>query len=83
MNELTVLLTEAQLDDLADRIAARVQVNKPDPPSSSLLSAKDVCDRLAIGRTTLYNLRKKGEIEAVTVGGSIRFRRADVEALQK
>ncbi len=46
-----------------------------------LLTPREVCTLLRVGRTTLWELRRKGLLKAVYVGRSPRFRREDVEAL--
>ncbi|ACY46970.1 helix-turn-helix domain-containing protein [Rhodothermus marinus] len=46
-----------------------------------LLTPREVCALLRIGRTTLWELRRRGLLRAVYVGRSPRFRREDVEQL--
>ena len=45
-----------------------------------LISKNEVCDALGIGKSTLDRLMAAGEITYYKVGGSVRFREADVEA---
>ena len=56
-------------------------------PTSDVLTADEVLLFLGIGRTTLYRLRKRGELEAIFKPSRakqqvpLRFRRQDVERL--
>ena len=80
MNGLAVILSDEQLNDLAGRIAARISL--PEPPSTSgLVTINEVCERLGISRTTVYQMRKRGDLKAVNIGGAVRFRKEDVDAL--
>lgn len=45
------------------------------------LSAAQVCKKLGIGKSTLYNYRNLGMITAHKIGGQIRFDPADVMRL--
>lgn len=47
----------------------------------SLLTIRDVCATLSVGRTTVWQLRRQGKLPAVQIGSAVRFRRSDVEAL--
>jgi len=44
-----------------------------------LLSVKDACDLLGVGRTTLYQLRKRGLIRSVRIGRRVLFDLRDLE----
>jgi excisionase family DNA binding protein len=46
-----------------------------------LLTVTEVARALAVSRSTVYRLIELGELPRVRVGGSARFRQADVEAL--
>jgi len=48
---------------------------------SILLTPREVCAALRIGRTTLWKLRRRGLLKTIYIGRSPRFRREDVEAL--
>ena len=39
-----------------------------------LLTEREACERLAVGRSTLRSLMAQGEISPVHIGRSIRFR---------
>lgn len=45
-----------------------------------LVSKADVCDALGIGMSTLNRILAAGEIPYYKIGGSVRFREADVDA---
>lgn len=49
----------------------------PIPP---LLTAREVMAILKVGRTTLYQLTKSGQIRSLKVGGEVRYRQADLES---
>lgn len=51
------------------------------PEDDTLLSVRGACERLNVSRTTLYEWRRQGRLPELVVGGRIRFRRADVDAL--
>lgn len=79
---LEVRLADDQLEKLADRIASRLSPRKPrETPDQVLLTISDVCERLQVGRTTIWNLRRAGKLEARRIGSAIRFDPADVESL--
>ncbi len=44
-----------------------------------LMTQAEVCDRLSVGRTTLWKLRRKGLLKAVYLGSAIRFSPEEVE----
>lgn len=48
-------------------------------PSKLLLKPEEAAVVLGIGRTTLYDLLRNGEIASVQVGKLRRFRRTDLE----
>jgi excisionase family DNA binding protein len=45
-----------------------------------LFTTKEICEDLAIGRSTLYKLISTGTIQCVRVGRSIRIHRDEIEA---
>lgn len=47
--------------------------------SDGLMTVKDVLDHLKIGRTSLYDLLKKGKIRTVKIGKRTLFDPADVK----
>jgi excisionase family DNA binding protein len=50
-------------------------------PLEDLLTVKEVMDILRVSRQTLHAMRKRGEVEAVKIGKSVRFRKGDIERL--
>ena len=53
------------------------------PHVAKLLTVSDVAELLSVSETTVYRLRCRGEISFVKVGGSLRFRPADVAEYQE
>lgn len=45
-----------------------------------LVSKAEVCDALSIGQSTLNRIMAAGELPYYKIGGSVRFKEADVEA---
>jgi excisionase family DNA binding protein len=45
-----------------------------------LLTIRDTCELLGIGRSTLYRLIDRGEIPVIHIGRAVRLRRSDVDA---
>ena len=45
---------------------------------NELLKEEQVCRHLKIGRTTLWQLRRRGELPAVHIGRAVRYRASDV-----
>lgn len=52
-------------------------------PSDQLLTVQNVADLLAVSATTVYRLKRRGELPFVKVGGSLRFRAQDVAAFAR
>jgi len=50
---------------------------------SRLLRAPEVAELLAISVRGVWRLRRAGRLPCVRVGGAVRFRLADVQALQR
>lgn len=46
-----------------------------------LLTVDGVCAALSVSRTTVYRLVNRGELLPVRIGGVVRFRPRDLEAL--
>ena len=55
--------------------------DRPPEPNNSYLTVEDVTQRLRIGKTTLWKLRRDGAIKGYTVGRRVLFRPEDVTAL--
>lgn len=52
------------------------------PPVPSLLTVRQVAALLSVSETTVYRLKRRGQISCVKVGGALRFRPADVDDYQ-
>jgi excisionase family DNA binding protein len=50
------------------------------PPSPDLLDAKAAAQRLGLSLPTIYRLAASGELQAVRVGGAVRFEPSEVAA---
>ena len=46
-----------------------------------LLTTNEVMAVLKVSRPTIYAIRERGDLEAVKIGKSVRFRKSDVEKL--
>ena len=46
---------------------------------SRLLTAQDVAGALSIGKSTVYQLIKRGELHCIRIGSSVRVRYEDLE----
>jgi excisionase family DNA binding protein len=45
-----------------------------------LLKVEEICERLSLGRTLIYQLIATGEIPSVAIGRARRVREADLDA---
>jgi excisionase family DNA binding protein len=48
---------------------------------NDLLTSREVAELFRVSTETIYRWGRQGTLDPVTVGGTIRFRRTDVEAL--
>ncbi len=86
MQDALHLITDTRLDALVERMARRAaeiihaRERDAEHEDATLLTTAEVCDRLRIGQTTLWKMRREGKITAVIVGGALRFRASDVDA---
>ena len=78
--DLTELLAPVieQLEERWERRFAALE-EKYKTIAEKAMTEQQVCEHLGISRSTLYNLRKSGEIKSLSVGGKVRFRRKDIE----
>jgi excisionase family DNA binding protein len=54
----------------------------PDPgPHERLLTVREVANRLRVNSALIYKLCQRNELQALRIGGALRFQRAVVEAL--
>ena len=79
---LRFLSATAEQQAAIDQILAGKMERAPEPPKGPLLlMVKDAAELLGVHRTTIWRLVKAGRLETVELLGSLRVRRADVEAL--
>jgi excisionase family DNA binding protein len=73
------MLRETVRDVVREELAA---LQPPAPTEGDgLLTIEEVCERLSISKTTLWTLRRNGEIAGHTVGRRVLFKASDVNAL--
>jgi excisionase family DNA binding protein len=71
------MLTEA-LERMEERLAARLVA----PPPPELMSQADVAKYLRVVPRTVQRMVTRGELpEPIRIGGCVRWRRADLDAL--
>ncbi len=76
------LQATAEQQAAIDRILEGKMDRPPEPPKGPLLMMiKDAAALLGVHRATIWRLVKAGRLEAVELLGSVRIRRADVEAI--
>lgn len=54
-------------------------MTQEDHHSRLLVRIPEACDRLSLGRSTIYALIAKGEIKAVKVGAAVRIPASELE----
>lgn len=85
-DETVVQLTAGDLRTFAEYVARRMlngaYGGRPDG-DISLMTTDDAAMRLGLSTATLWRLRKEGTLTAVKIGGSLRYRREDVERFLK
>jgi excisionase family DNA binding protein len=79
---LRFLSATAEQQEAIDRILEGKLEPQPQAPTGPLLMrVKDAAGLLGVHRATIWRLVKAGRLETVELLGSLRVRRADVEAL--
>jgi excisionase family DNA binding protein len=79
MNTLTILLTEEQLESLADRIAKKI-----DPQQKKPLTVAEASRALGIAQSTITLHVRAGVIKKVPdCGKQVLIPRTEIERLQK
>ena len=74
-------LSASDIESIAKKLASNLAVQKAES-EPELLSIKETCKYLRIGRTTLWKLEKEGKIRALFKGTRrVRFKRADIDKL--
>lgn len=76
--EIVNAVREAVREELAAHESDRPHVA---PGGTQYLTVEDVTQRLQIGTTTLWQLRRDGKIKGFHVGRRVLFRPEDVDAL--
>jgi len=76
MIELTVRLTDEQLDEIARRAAAFL----PTPSGSPWLNVADAAERLRCGRDRIYDLIALGKLHPRRDGRRVLLHRDDLDA---
>ncbi len=71
-------LEEALLAELDSRRQEEQDGHHPPPPE--LLSIKEVCEELGMGKSWVYHRLKSGEIPSIKLGGAVKVKRADLNA---
>jgi excisionase family DNA binding protein len=66
------------LQTLEDAILKGFASGSPDG-DHRLLSVQEVCERLGMGRSWVYNQIKSGELPSVQLGGTGKIKREDLE----
>ena len=85
-DETVVQLTAGDLRTFAEDVARKMLngVGGPRPDGDiCLMTTDDAAMRLGLSTATLWRLRKEGTLTAVKIGGSLRYRREDVERFLK
>jgi len=83
-NERLIRILQATPEQQAaiDRILEGKPTLAPEPPKGPLLMMiKDAAALLGVHRVTIWRLVRAGRLEPVELLGSVRVRRADVEAI--
>lgn len=90
MQESLHLITDRRLDELAERAARRAAdlvvahltaLQESAATPERLLTSEEARARLHVSTTTLWQMRRRGELVAVQVGRAVRFRASDVDAI--
>lgn len=85
-DETVVQLTAGDLRTFAEDVARKMLDGvgaKRHDGDISLMTTDDAAMRLGLSTATLWRLRKEGTLSAVKIGGSLRYRREDVERFLK
>ena len=85
-DETVVQLTAGDLRTFAEDVARKMLDGvgaKRHDGDISLMTTDDAAMRLGLSTATLWRLRKEGTLSAVKIGGSLRYRKEDVERFLK
>ena len=70
------------MDEMADKVAARLQAMTPPPAGEGdkkLMTAKEVRELFGVTDKTLHVWHKTGFLPRIRIGGVVRYQCADVE----
>ena len=74
-------IKEAFREVVREELAALKATASDVPPDERFLTIEETCNRLKVGRTTLWGLRRQARLQARQVGRRVLFRESDVLAL--
>ena len=63
--------------ELRNKSLDRYEAASPD----NLVNVRVACSRLGVCRTTLWKMRRDGDLETVYIGSAVRFRSAEIDKL--
>src|SRR5919199_3466614 len=67
------------LDALEEAILEGFEQQQPQADGQQLLTIPQVCQRLGVGRSWVYQRVNSGQIPSVVLGGNLRVKREDLE----
>lgn len=67
------------LEALEEALLAELKSRRQEDGNQKLLSMKEVCEELGMGRSWIYQRIKSGEIPSVKLGHNIKVKRVDLE----
>lgn len=81
MEKILYLSSDSDIEKIVENVVSRL---KPDvKETDSLLTTSETLEFLKITKPTLHRLRESGVISAIKLGGSIRYRKSDIDKLIK
>ena len=69
------------IDNAVNKTRRALEADIAKNKSDRLLTAEDVMEKLSISRRTLYNWEKKKYLCRVEIGGKLRYKLSDVNAI--
>ncbi len=67
------------LDALEEAILEGFEQQRPQEDGKQLLTIPEVCQRLGVGRSWVYQRINRGQIPSVRLGGNLRVKQKDLE----
>lgn len=74
-----MLFADSLIQKAKDELGAATKMQEPD----KLVSAKRLCEMLAIKMPTLYKWQRRGYIAPIHIGGRTLYRYSDIQKLNK